>query len=264
MIPESYTDLGFTRYRGLLSIASDNGENFGRQLGAMFNKKVFLLDSGSSALCLASQIVSLNRSTTKYVGCAAYTCPSVPKSIEQAGLLPFFIDTKSGDWRFSLDWRKAVADKLDGTVGAIVSNHLFGDIREQKARSDEVLEIADVSQCFPTPRIARIIQQSDMAVLSFGAGKPLPLMGGGALLVDFDLKLPTDIPVSPNLTLNGFPSLALYPFLLRPRVWRYLRRALQGGEIIEKPVSRAKVGVLSRSRSIVGGMVLPGLVAQDA
>lgn len=146
-----------------------------------------LVNSGTAALALAL-IVARNRQPARLnptVILPAYACPDLVAAAEFAGVRPVLVDVGADDPGYSLP---AVAAALTADTVAVVAVNFLG-IRERLqplkallAQASGPLLIEDDAQWFPEP-----MQQhgmvGDLACVSFGRGKPVSLLGGGALLV---------------------------------------------------------------------------------
>jgi len=111
----------------------------------------------------------------------AYGCPDLVTATLGAGLRPVLVDIASFGWGFDSDALQVAAD--DRTV-AIVAVNLLGcspDLTELAdiAKQCSAALIEDSAQHLPRPAGQ---WSSDFQVLSFGKGKPLNLLGGGAAL----------------------------------------------------------------------------------
>lgn len=116
----------------------------------------------------------------------AYGCPDLVSAVVYAGARPVLVDLQAGlPW---MDLAK-LAESINENTVAIVAVNLFGiaerwsRLRELAEKSDTVL-IEDSAQYFPGGEelVAESEQwQGDLVVFSFGRGKPVSLLGGGAV-----------------------------------------------------------------------------------
>ena len=159
-------------------------------------KHCFLTFSGTTALYLA--LISLKELSDKYeVLIPAYTCPSVLAAVIKAGLKPVLCDLDEEKSNFNFNELK---DKISNHTLAIISVHLFG-IPEDSFRinnlisSHKIFHIEDAAQSFGTAisnnndtigSQAMLGTIGDIGIYSFGRGKPLSLMQGGALTTNSD------------------------------------------------------------------------------
>jgi len=160
---------------------SRKGMNTGSPLSA---EKMRYYASGTAAL--AAAIIAAMK--TKSVSSAevilpAYGCPDLVSAVEYSGARPVLVDIEAGlPWLDLTQLRSAITDN---TV-AIVAVNLFG-IRErfqplhELAKKNDVVLIEDSAQYFPG-RDEQQDWQGDLIVFSFGRGKPVSMLGGGAVL----------------------------------------------------------------------------------
>lgn len=113
----------------------------------------------------------------------AYGCPDLISAAMYAGVKPVLVDLEPD--RPWMDLEQLLAHTSSSTV-AIVAASLFG-ISERIALLRPIAEqvgaviIEDSAQAFPGKE-EKDIWQGDLVVLSFGRGKPVNLLGGGAVL----------------------------------------------------------------------------------
>jgi dTDP-4-amino-4,6-dideoxygalactose transaminase len=155
-------------------------------------KYCFLTSSGTASLYLS--LASLSKLANKReVIFPAYTCPSVLAAVIRAGLKPVLCDLDCNTSTMDLD---DLAGKITRDTLAVISVHLFG-IRKERERINElasshnIFHIEDAAQSFGVPFAAhedtdRSGRRPDVVIVSFGRGKPLSLLQGGALLTDSD------------------------------------------------------------------------------
>jgi dTDP-4-amino-4,6-dideoxygalactose transaminase len=141
--------------------------------------------SGTAAL--AAAIIAATRlkpAQHSEVILPAYSCPDLVSAVVYAGVKPVLVDLEPGrPWMDLAQLQNAVNPQ---TV-AVVAVDLFG-IPERLAQLRPVAEkagtllIEDSAQAFPGVR-EEMSWYGDLVVLSFGRGKPVSLLGGGAVLV---------------------------------------------------------------------------------
>jgi dTDP-4-amino-4,6-dideoxygalactose transaminase len=140
--------------------------------------------SGTAALgaCIRTAL-SLRRVKVPEVILPAYGCPDLVSAALFAGARPVLVDLEAD--RPWMDLEQVAAHISPSTV-AIVAVNLFG-IPERLTALRELIGprpivlIEDSAQAFPTVP-ASDPWQGDLVVLSFGRGKPVNLLGGGAAL----------------------------------------------------------------------------------
>lgn len=114
----------------------------------------------------------------------AYTCWSVPAAVIRAGLTLRLYDVDPA----TLDARPESIE-TDNRVLAVLSNHLFGlpndmSVLQNAAESCGAFLIDDAAQGFgATWNGVPVGGWGDAGLLSFGRGKGLPALGGGAIVV---------------------------------------------------------------------------------
>ena len=142
------------------------------------------LDSGTSALAAAVQAaIKLKGVETPEVILPAYGCPDLVSAVVYAGARPVLADLEPERPWMDLD---QVAALINPQTVAIVAVSLFGipermqALRQLASGSTAVL-IEDSAQAFPHAG-AGDFWQGDLVVVSFGRGKPVTLLGGGAVL----------------------------------------------------------------------------------
>ncbi len=136
--------------------------------------------TGSLAIFLA--LKSLELPADAGVVVPAYICDTVAIAVRMAGLIPFFCDVTIDDC--ALDFA-CVEKEFDGSVGAIIIAHLFGNIAEVESfRRFAVPIIEDAAQC---PGGHNLGKYSDMAVFSFEGTKMLCAGEGGILAIKTNL-----------------------------------------------------------------------------
>jgi dTDP-4-amino-4,6-dideoxygalactose transaminase len=134
----------------------------------------------AAAIIAAMQVKSIESAE---VILPAYGCPDLISAAEFAGARPVLVDIEAG--RPWLDLSQLASAITDNTV-AIVAVNLFGiserwtQLRELAEKNDVVL-IEDSAQYFPGGEEQQD-WQGDLVVFSFGRGKPVSLLGGGAVL----------------------------------------------------------------------------------
>ncbi|MDK8464275.1 DegT/DnrJ/EryC1/StrS family aminotransferase [Marinobacter sp. SS13-12] len=219
----------------------------------------------SAAVLLAISRSSLKNSTPEVI-LPAFGCPDLVAAVAAQGTRPVLVDLLP-DSPF-MDTDKLSRALSDNTVAVIAAGFL--GVPEQLAslagicRERDVWLIEDSAQCFP-PDCARD-PVADCAVLSFGRGKPINLMGGGALLVRGDhsaiaadalTRLPEE---SLNIDLKWKARRNIFNFLLGRFGYGLLRRVpfLGLGTTVYKPLAS-----LCR-RQLPDGLVEAGILDAGA
>ena len=187
-------------------------------------------DSGTAALAASILVsISVKGVAEPEVILPAYGCPDLISAVVYAGAKPVLVDLEAGRPWMDLD---QVSSHLTGNTVAIIAASLCGiperlgalrQISEQSA----VLLIEDSAQLFPGS-IADANWQGDLVVISFGRGKPVSLLGGGAVLFR-DERLGSLLPDKPVLSAGlgrrrVFQAKALlYNQLISPRSYWILQ-----------------------------------------
>jgi dTDP-4-amino-4,6-dideoxygalactose transaminase len=193
--------------------------------------------SGTEALAIAL-IDARTRSPAQApeVILPAYSCPDLVAASVYAGVRPRLVDTARAGWGYDLD---SLRKSLSSDCVAVVAVNLLGT----GDQSHELSEIAtgrgialiqDSAQHLPRRLPAQWV--ADYIVLSFGRGKPLNLLQGGALLhrperTDSVAALTQSVAAGPlQQPLFGRLAGAAFNVATHPSVYGLARR-LMGGAI---------------------------------
>lgn len=151
-------------------------------------------NSGTSALAAALKVaIAQSGKTAPEVLLPAYGCPDLVSAVLHAGARPRLVDlAPDRPWLDLNQLRSAIG----ANTVAVVAVDLFGiPERHSEIRSllkmHGVLLIQDSAQSLPRPETGQ--WQGDYVILSFGRGKPVSLLGGGAVLYR-DAALGTALP----------------------------------------------------------------------
>ena len=150
----------------------------------LFSDQARFYVSGTAALAAALVAAMKVKSIeSAEVILPAYGCPDLVSAVEFAGAKPVLVDIEAG--RPWLDLAQLASAITDNTA-AIVAVNLFGinerwtQLRELAEKNNVVL-IEDSAQYFPGGEEQQD-WQGDFVVFSFGRGKPVSMLGGGAVL----------------------------------------------------------------------------------
>jgi len=164
------------------------------------DREPFYVSSGTAALTIALKAAKLT-SRKRQVILPAYTCPSVFSAVVKSGLEPVLCDMKRRS--FQID-QEQMESKIGADTLAIVAVHLYGIPEEiialkELAGVHDVILMEDAAQGFKN-RVGEdalgggsnlgltkggyLGSFGDLAILSFGRGKPLSLLHGGAVIVN--------------------------------------------------------------------------------
>jgi|TARA_B110000908_G_scaffold172548_1_gene240683 dTDP-4-amino-4,6-dideoxygalactose transaminase len=157
-------------------------------------EQCLFFQSGTAALAQALVIAkSAFKTDNPEVIVPGYACPDIISAAVYAGVTPVLVDLEADRPYMSLpEIENAITDN---TVAIIAINFLgiperISAIRKSLGDSDIIL-IEDSAQWYPDTREEKTIPEpciskyynGDMVILSFGKGKPVSLMGGGAVLI---------------------------------------------------------------------------------
>ena len=205
--------------------------------------------SGTSALAAALTAVKLSHANTKSlteVLLPAYTCPDLISAVVHAGLTPVLIDLEPDSCWMSLnDIENAISER---TI-AIIAVRFLGIAERMNALRTicdrhNITLIEDSAQGFPVTQPENY-WQGDLAIVSFGRGKPVNMLSGGAVIT-FKPGLKEHLPSANKNTANTKAATAylikalLYNLLIKP--WAYgLAIRLPGlnvGETVYEPLNQ--------------------------
>lgn len=180
------------------------------ELSVFSSYQVHFYASGTAALAAAllAAIAEVNSETGSTVIrrteviLPAYACPDLVSAVVFTGATPVLVDLQAESPWMDL---AALSSAITEHTVAIVAVDLFG-IRERWqqlraiAEQHDLLLIEDSAQYFPGAEES-IDWHGDMVILSFGRGKPVSLLGGGAVLTKnagLYERLPKPAPVPAN------------------------------------------------------------------
>ncbi len=150
-------------------------------------RRVWLYSSGRAALTVALRGLAAARPERRQVVLPAYTCYSVAGAVARAGLTVRLVDLIDGT--FEID-PEALARVTGPETLALIAPHLLGypmdlhPFREVATEHGACL-IDDAAQALGARLGGRPCGAGgDIGILSFGRGKPLTTLGGGALVCD--------------------------------------------------------------------------------
>jgi dTDP-4-amino-4,6-dideoxygalactose transaminase len=154
--------------------------------------------SGTAALAAAvTAAVRRSGQGRPEVVLPAYGCPALVAAVLHAGAKPVYADLQPDRPWLSLE---AVARLLSPNTAAVVAVNFLGiperlaALRTLLAGRDIAL-IEDSAQAFAS----KVAPEADLVVFSFGRGKPVSLLGGGAVLVrDAELAAALPVPTQPR------------------------------------------------------------------
>ena len=188
------------------------------------------VQSGTAALALLLIAARLNRPQVESpsVVLPAYGCPDLVTAAQFAGLRVVLADIHSDDPSFDLSSLGRLLN--DQTVAVVAVNFLglrdrLAKIRDLLFDFPNVTLVEDNAQQFPEPGVARL--EGDGVCTSFGRGKPVSLLGGGAAFVR-ELLLTKEVLHHVRPARQGGGNLCtkvhLYNQLLRPTLFGLVNR----------------------------------------
>lgn len=151
---------------------------------SFFTQHVQFYNSGTSALAAAICAANKRKACSKpEVILPAYACPDLVSAAVFAGVKPVLVDLEIERPWFDL---LQLADAITDNTVAIVAVNLFGIAERwgqlvKLAGAHGVVLIEDSAQYFPSSD-ETVDWQGELVVLSFGRGKPVSLLGGGAVI----------------------------------------------------------------------------------
>ena len=188
------------------------------------------LNSGTSSLALSLILAKIKSCRDKAEAIIpAYGCPDLVSACVSANIIPVVCDIGKDDPGYDLQMLESLIS--ENTVAIIAVNFLgirenLDEIRSLIGDRDISL-VEDDAQWFPGSR-DQDLMKGDLVVLSFGRGKPVSLLGGGAVLIrnnflqlkEYDIE--KFIGTSSNSVFGKIGyllTLVIYNFLLQPSLY---------------------------------------------
>lgn len=215
------------------------------------------LASGTAALAAAViAAMRLKPVTDPEVILPAYGCPDLVSAVLHAGARPVLVDLVPDRPWMDLE---LVSARINPATVAIIAASLLGipermDRLGALARDSSVMLIEDSAQAFPAG-VDTGFWKGDLVVVSFGRGKPVSLLGGGAVLFR-DGRLGELLPETAGTAVNPGMAFrlqaALYNRMLSPRFY-WLPKSLPFLHLGEtryhpleqlRPMDAARLGLL--------------------
>jgi dTDP-4-amino-4,6-dideoxygalactose transaminase len=190
---------------------------------------LLLANSGTAALSLAMSVAAARYPSRRAeVILPAYACPDLLAAAYYAGLEPVLVDIYPDSPRYQLPALGLAI--TDNTVGIVAVNFLgiSEDLLALQAlcKSRDIVLIEDDAQFFPLTSGPESYT-GDLVVHSFGRGKPISQVGGGALLVQEALHDYLQ-PLAKSLPAQGLDErrwrfkARLFNWVLRPHAYQLL------------------------------------------
>ena len=225
------------------------GAGSARDIETLFSPyRLIFYQSGTAALAAAVMAAIVRRPTiAPEVLLPAYGCPDLVSAVLCAGAKPVLVDLVANTPWLDL---ALVQEKInERTVAVIAVNFLGIDERMYGLRvladAADIILIEDSAQCLYEPTNGPSMR-GDFIVQSFGRGKPVSLLGGGALLwrdPSLGSRLPhAEVGLTSNLVsrIVNRLKIILYNILLTPHIYGLMERVsiLHIGETRFKPLER--------------------------
>ena len=190
--------------------------------------KIRLFHSGTAALAAAVKVAIAHRANVApEVLLPAYGCPDIVSAVLYARAKPILVDLhKNTPW---LDHDQLLQKITQRTVAVIGVNFL--GVEERMARLREIADnagillIEDNAQCL-LDHACNPLVRGDLIIQSFGRGKPVSLLGGGAVLYRDNLLGARLAKLAPPATANTAADrlvtqlkIRLYNTLLSPHIY---------------------------------------------
>ena len=183
----------------------------------------FFYQSGTAALAAAViAAMAQRRCEQPEVLLPAYACPDLISAVLFAGATPVLVDLEPARPWMSLT---QLQRKLGEQTVAVIAVNLFGiaeriEAIQQLAHSVGAMVIEDSAQGFPLAG-EQDYWRADTVVVSFGRGKPVSLLGGGAVLSRQPDGLPRReiTPVTASQRASTRFKAGLYNRLIHPRLY---------------------------------------------
>ena len=188
---------------------------------------IFFFNSGAASLAAAVRaVVDEANCLNPEVIVPAYTCPEVISAVLFANAQPVLVDLeKDRPWMDLSQVRR----KLTNNTVAIIAVNLLG-IQERISSLYKIIGqrhvriIEDSAQSFPVSFEAQHYQ-GDLAIHSFGRGKPVSVLGGGAVICRRpELKesltaIHQSVAMQSRRTFETWLKIKLYNLLISPRCY---------------------------------------------
>ncbi len=209
------------------------------------NRKITLYESGTAALAQAmADCASRCSVQTPEVIIPAYGCPDLVAACVHASVFPRLVDVAPSQWSYDPE---ALKSTLSANTVAIVAINLLG-LYDGSAELSHLCKekhiplIQDSAQFLPRENTD---WPGEYIVLSFGRGKPLNLLHGGALISPLAsgklLSVPPVHYATRGRLLSSRAAAIAFNALTRPSIYRTFS-ALPGtgvGRVIYKPLRDA-------------------------
>lgn len=209
------------------------------------NRKITLYASGTAALAHAiAECAARSPTSAPEVIIPAYGCPDLVAACVHASAYPRLVDVASSRWSYDLE---ALNSSLSPNTAAIVAVNLLGlgDGSAELIRlcnERHIPLIQDSAQYLPREPTE---WPGDYVVLSFGRGKPMNLLHGGALIAPPGNRPTNSIrhahSIKKDRLLASRAAAVAFNVLTRPHVYRLFSALPRTGlgEVTYKPLANA-------------------------
>lgn len=206
----------------------------GASLATATGRGVCWYDSGTMALAAAvSEACARKRVLAPRVVVPAYGCPDLVAALRYAGAEPLYVDIEADSTVMDLAELAAVVDRAAADIVAIVGVDLFGLAERwtdlaRIARECDAFLIQDCAQSVMALEAYPGELHGDAVIFSFGRGKPVCCLTGGALLMDAsatDRDRATTAVRDRSVAWLKFRN-TLYNALIQPHVYSLLARVM--------------------------------------
>ena len=209
-----------------------------------FKYRFFHSGTASLAAAIAACIKLKNvRAEKPEIIVPAYACPDLVSAVLYAGARPVLVDI--GEDSPFLSCENALKSLTPNTVAMVAVNFmgLPGNILQLKlaCQNNGLLLIFDCAQWFPL--CGEYGWPGDFNIISFGRGKPVNLLHGGAVILDdpvAERSLPDLTAAKRNATYGLIQALKIrvYNFIIQPFVYRFVSQlpGLNIGQTLYKPL----------------------------
>ncbi|HDR4895580.1 aminotransferase class V-fold PLP-dependent enzyme [Bacillus cereus] len=168
----------------LKSVYRPNDSNLKKNLQDFYpDAEIILTNSGTSALVVGLKYLKVAKGDEVIL--SNFNCPNVIEAILTVGATPVLIDLNTNH---SISLNK-IKKHLNANTKAIILTHLYGCHDDLEiidwARENNIYIIDDAAQAMFSYQNGKPVGSlGDIGILSFGGTKPIPSIGGGALLLN--------------------------------------------------------------------------------
>lgn len=168
----------------LKSVYRPNDSKLKKSLQALYpDAEIVLTNSGTSALVVGLKYLKVAKGDEVIL--SNFNCPNVIEAILTVGAKPVLIDLNTNH---SISLNK-IKKHWNANTKAIILTHLYGCHDDLEiidwARENNIYIIDDAAQAMFSYQNGKPVGSlGDIGILSFGGTKPIPSIGGGALLLN--------------------------------------------------------------------------------